>query len=469
MKKITISPVTRIKGSWKIDVYIENGVIKEALSSGTSFKGLEDILQNRDPRDAPYLTARVCGICSVAHSITSTTAIEVAVNHQIPRNATLIRNLLYGSDILQSHLRQIYLLSILDYVEGPDHPPFTPRYTKGYRLPKSLNDELLGHYFKNIDLQRKAHEMVTLWGGKAPHNHGVVFGGATVHPTSEILKAFISMLDDIRQFIDNELFYDFDVLSRYYDDYYQLGNTRGNFINFGMFPKADDKKDLHFSKGIVFGLNHDIQELNEEKIAEYVGYSYYSQDKEALHPLQGTTRPNYPKENAYSWVKAPRYDGEPFETGPIGRLWISNKYRSGSSTLDRIYARVLETKILSDLMLEWIDQLEPGKPIHNPVTLPANFQGVGLHEAMRGALGHWVVVRNSKIAHYQIVTPSTWNCSPKDDRGIRGTIEEALIGTPIEDTNNPIEIGRIVRSFDPCLSCAVHTIEGSNNISTFSI
>lgn len=469
MKKITISPLTRVNGTWQLDVYIENGVIKEALSSGTFFRGLEEILQKRDPRDASYLTARICGICSVAHSITSTTALETGVNHEVPKNAILIRNLLYGSDILQNHLRQIYVLCILDYVEGPDRPPFTPRYTKGYRLPKTLNDELLGHYFKSIDLHRKAHEMVTLWGGKAPHNHGVVFGGATVRPTSGILKIFTSMLDDIRQFIYNELFYDLEVLSRYYDDYYQLGSTRGNFIAYGMFPKTGDKKDLHFSDGVVFNLSHDIQKLDEKKIAEYVGYSYYSQDREAMHPTQGVTRENYPKEDAYSWVKAPRYEGEPFETGPIGRLWISSKYRRGSSTLDRIYARALETKIVSALMLEWVNQLEPGKPIHNPATLPANFEGAGLTEAMRGALGHWITVRNGKIAHYQIVTPSAWNCSPKDNRGIRGPVEEALIGTPIEDINNPIEIGRIVRSFDPCLSCAVHTIEGNKSINTFCI
>jgi hydrogenase large subunit len=469
MKKIIISPITRVNGPWHLEILLEGNLIIEANSSGTFYRGIEEILLNRDPMDTAYLTARICGICSVAHSITASTAIETAVKHELPKNAILIRNLLYGTDILQNHLRHIYVLTLLDYVKGPDKPPFIPRYEKGYRLPKNLNQKLIDHYFQSFDLHRKAHEMVTLFGGKAPHNHGVVPGGATVHPTSGIIKSFTAMLTDIKEFIDNQLMHDMEMLKQYYNDYYEIGKTPGNFITYGMFPIPDNVDKLHFSPGVIFNKSKELQDFNGDLISEYVRHSYFTQDKKALHPTNGITKQNFPKKNAYSWVKAPRYQNKPMEAGPIARLWANKYYQNNTSTLDRIIARALEAKMVCELIFKWVEQLEPGKPIHNPISLPKNFEGQGLTEAMRGALGHWIKVSNGKISHYQIITPSAWNCSPKDDNGIRGTIEEALVGTAIDDIDNPIEIGRIVRSFDPCLSCAAHTIQGKKIINTFII
>jgi len=404
----------------------------------------------------------------VAHALAATTAIERAVDHQLPKNAILIRNLLYGSDILQNHLRHFYILSLLDYVKGPDMPPFIPRYEKGYRLPDKLNEELMKHYIESMDRHRKAHEMVVLFGGRAPHNQGVVPGGATVEPTSGILKIFTSMLSDIRQFIYNQMLYDLEVLSNYYSDYYEIGKNYGHLLTYGMFPKPENEKELHFTDGLIFNGSKEPVDFDEKKIREYAKHSYYTQE-DSLPPVNGITRPNYAKEGAYTWIKAPRYNDMPMETGPLARMWISKKYQRGISTMDRIHARVLEAKIVSDLMSEWVDQLEPGKAIYNPISLPRNYEGMGLTEAMRGALGHWLKVRNGKISHYQIVTPSAWNCSPKDDHGVRGPIEDALVGTQLEDIDNPIEVGRIVRAFDPCLSCAIHTITADKEISAYIV
>lgn len=172
-------------------------------------------------------------------------------------------------------------------------------------------------------------------------------------------------------------------------------------------------------------------------------------------------RLTYPdKEAAYSWVKAPRYHGVPFETGPLAHLWMKGDYRNGFSAMDRLMARALEAKFVADLMRQWAKELEIGKPIYRPYEFPdREVTGVGYTGAMRGALGHWVRFKGQKILNYQIVTPSAWVCSPRDDKGQRGPVEEALIGTPVPNAASPIEIGRVARSYDPCLACAVHLLK----------
>jgi len=451
-----ISPITRLNGFWRIDVNIENGQVVDAYSSGIFFRGIEKILHGRDPRDAVYLTQRICGICSTAHGLASSLALEDAFKIKPPRNGIIIRNLLFGADLLQNHIRHFYFLTVPDFVRGPDRPPFVPRYEVDYRLSRTESDKIYENYMESIHISRAVHDMVTIFGGKIPHNHGILAGGATVPPTADNVRMFMSLLQKVRSFVQNKMMADLEKIATAYEDCYKIGIGTGNLMAFGMFPHPDKKDDFYFKPGIIIGKKR--EKLDAMAITEHIKYSWYRASP-PLHPEEGETQPDTGKEDAYSWVKAPRYKGHPVEGGPLARLILSGDYKGGHSAMDRIAARVMEANIVSEMMEEWCRQLEIGKPVFTPYDMPANAEGIGMVEAMRGGLGHWMRMRAGRITHYQIITPSAWNCSPRDDEGRRGPVEEALIGTPIEDFDQPIEVGRVARSFDPCLACAVHMID----------
>lgn len=451
-----ISPVTRLNGFWRIDVNIENSRVVDAYSSGIFFRGIEKILLGRDPRDAVYFTERICGICSTAHAIASSLVLEDAFKIKPPRNGIIIRNLIFGADLLQNHIRHFYFLAMPDFVRGPDKPPFTPRYEVDYRLTKTQSEKIFENYMESIHISRAAHDMVTIFGGKIPHNHGILAGGATVPPTGDNIRMFLSLLSRVQAFIKNKMTADLEILAEAYSDYYKIGIGTKNLMAFGMFPHPDKEDDFYFKPGVLSGGKR--EKFNLKAIHEHVKHSWY-EDSTPLPPEKGETVPDTGKAGAYSWVKAPRYNGLSVESGPLARLTLSGDYNGGYSVMDRIAARVMEAKIVSQLMADWCLDLEIGKPIFTPYEISGDAEGVGTVEAMRGGLGHWMRVRAGRISHYQVITPSAWNCSPRDDRGKRGPIEEALVGTPIKDFEQPIEAGRVARSFDPCLACAIHMLD----------
>ena len=221
-----------------------------------------------------------------------------------------------------------------------------------------------------------------------------------------------------------------------------------------------------------------LKAFSDKKLAEYVKPSKYSSGS-GHHPSKGETEPDPKKKNAYSWLKAPRYDKNVMEVGPLARVVVAHLTGKDEklskmvtdtlarfdapvealfSVLGRHAARALEAKIVADRCAEWVMELQPGKPAHTPYDIPDQSEGVGLTEAPRGALGHWISIKGKRIGNYQCVVPTTWNGSPCDDNGAKGSMEQALIGTPIADVDNPIEAGRVVRSFDPCIACAVHVV-----------
>lgn len=462
---ITISPITRINGFWRIDIQVEGGQIVDAKSSGIYIRGMELILQKRDPRDAVYLTQRICGICSSAHAMAGSLAMEQAYNLEIPRNGIIIRNLIFGADLLQNHVRHFYFLTLPDFAKGPDEPPFIPRYDADYRFTKQETTRLYQHYMESIDISRLCHEMLVIFGGKAPHNHGILIGGATVHPTADNVRLFLARLDLVRTFVIDKLLPDMDLLARKYEDYYHIGIGPKRFLAYGMFPKEDEKGKFHFKPGTL--INNQFEDLKPSEIHEMVKYSWFRDEDRTEDIMKGATHMNPDKEGAYSWIKAPRYRGQVMETGPLARLWLTGEYNNGISAMDRLYARILEAKKVADLMKEWANRLEPGKPIYADHEPLRNARGIGLVEAMRGGLGHWVEIENYHVKTYQIVTPSAWNMSPRDDHDQLGAVEQALIGTPIADTENPIEVGRVARSFDPCSSCAAQVYSPDGNVTEY--
>jgi len=259
-----------------------------------------------------------------------------------------------------------------------------------------------------------------------------------------------------------------------FPEYLKIGKGSGNYLAYGAFPVSDDGAKKFLPGGVIIGGK--LMDFNKEKIAEDVRHSFYKSDS-GLKPANGNTEPNPGKDGAYSWLKAPRYDGKVVEVGPLSRILVAymkgdnpdiNKLVDGLlaklngtpdhlfSTLGRHAARAIECKLVADRCAEWVAQLTPGAPAFKDFEIPKGAVGAGLSEAPRGALGHWIDIKDHKIGNYQCVVPTTWNCSPRDDQGNPGPVEQALVGTPVSDNKNPIEATRVVRSFDPCIACAVH-------------
>lgn len=509
-EKITIDPVTRIEGHLKIEVEVENGVVVNAWSSGTMARGFEILLKGRDPRDAPFVTSRFCGVCYSVHQITSAKALEAAFGANVPDGGRLIRNLIMAAEYLYDHIVHFYHLSALDYidvlavadykgkdpgllnvrdklmslVEANDTYPLTPRYNPD---EFSIDDPevvltLVSHYLKALEIQVLARHMGAILGGRHPHYQSIVVGGVTQYPTVDKIEKFRSMLAKVTDFIKNV--YVADVIALGTGPLLPLakegiGGGHKNYLSYGAFELDAQGKQKFFAPGVILDGNlDDIKEVQTDKITESVKFAWY-REGEPLHPFEGETEFDLNKDNAYSFVKAPRYDGKPMEVGPLARMLVMKEPTLMSLIKDkgvkpgvvaRHAARAIETLLLAEQMTKWLDELveemvKPGFKIHDERHWepPSEGEGEGLYEAPRGALGHWVKIRDGKIENYQAVVPSTWNASPRDEQGVRGPYEEALIGVPVPDNNNPINVVRVIRSFDPCLACAIHLIEPKSN------
>ena len=467
MKKIVINPVTRVNSPFVTEVTVANGRVMDARCKCDTFRGFELILRGRDPRDASYLTERVCGICSSAHGTAAAFALEDAAGISPPHNGNVLRNLILGADLLQNHIRHFYLLGMPDYLRGPDLPPFTPCYQTDMRFSDRVNQEILNNYYEAFDMARLAHELVALLGAKAPFPHSLLAGGSTVAPSADVVMEFKFKLQKINSFINNKMVPDADKLAEAYADYYEIGQRKADMLIFGMFPKDEQDLERYFPFGYV--QDGQVQNVKIEAIKEDISSSWYVGKKRLQDPAADYTEPDRDKDGAYSWVKAPRYNGRAVEGGPLSRLWVSGDYRRGVSTMDRIMARVKEVCIVGSLMDSWLAELRPGEPVYNSFKLPEKAVGVGLTGAMRGPLGHWLRIEKGRIAHYQIITPTAWNMSPRDAGGQIGPMEEALLNTPVADESEPVEICRVIRSFDPCASCATHVIVPGRPMNEFIV
>lgn len=503
-QKIVIDPVTRIEGHLGIEVLVDDNKVKEARCSGTLFRGFEIFLKGRDPRDAQYITQRVCGVCPIAHCIASTLNLDAAfgIADKIPDNGRIIRNLIFGSNYLQSHILHFYHLAALDYVDvtavadynGNDPTlnsikdfisrgalePFVPRYEGDYRFDKKTNQELVQHYVMALEMRKLAHEMLAIFGGKMPHTASVCPGGCTEHPTIDKITGFLWRLNKIREFIDTIYIPDVIAVAKVYSDHFQLGAGSGNFLSYGNFDletKNPDyaKRKRYLSQGAVE--NFQLKPLEPSKITESIKNSWF-EGSDGIHPSQEDTVPNRKKAGAYSWLKSPRYEGKVYEVGPLARVVAS--YLSGvepvkklvdstlselkaevkilNSLLGRHAARALEAKLVADAMANWVLELKPGEPVCAYYEMPEQSEGMGITEAARGAVGHWIKIKEKKIERYQLIVPTTWNASPRDEKGQPGPIEQALMNSTVKDPKNPFELVRVVRSFDPCLACAIHIV-----------
>ena len=503
--KITIDPLVRVEGHLKVECVIDGGEVKEADCSGPMFRGFERLLIGRDPLDAQQIAMRVCGVCPMVHGTAAALALDEAlgVNASVPDNGRIVRNLMLASNFLQSHILHFYHLAALDYVDctkvagydGADPGlqsvkafidrgelgPFMPRYEGDYRLPDEVDRAAVAHYVQALQMRRKAHEMLAIFGGKMPHTAALVPGGVTESVTTSKIADFLWRLNELRGFIDNVLLPDALAIGGAYNDYFAIGKGCGAFLSYGGFELESGEADLtrrkrFFARGTATAAPGLPGTLDVSRIREDVKHAHYADATTGLHPTQGETEPDMTK--GHTWLKAPRYDGKAYEVGPLARAVVG--YLSGHaptqqlagsvlsglhiqpedmiSTMGRHVARALEAKMVADTMASWLLQLQPGAPAAVAFEMPDEASGTGILEGPRGALLHHIAIQGGKISRYQLVVPTTWNCSPKDDQGQPGPVEQALIGTKVSDPENPLEIVRIVRSFDPCLACAVHVV-----------
>jgi hydrogenase large subunit len=332
-------------------------------------------------------------------------------------------------------------------------------------------------------MHAKARNMGAIWGGRTPHYQNIVVGGVTSLPDVNQVARFRSMLDEQAKFV-NEVYIP-DVLAFGTGPLWPLatmgvGGGHYNYMSYGDFKKDAAGKNMVFPAGIIMGLNPaniKVDAVDPGKITESVKYAWYKENK-PVHPYNGEQVFNLDKKDAYSFVKAPRYNGKPVEVGPLARMIIAKNPAvldlvgkgAKPGAVARHAARAVETKLVVDACYNWIDQLltemtKPGFKIHDTDHWdpPETGMGAGFSEPPRGALGHWIKIKDKKIENYQAVVPSTWNASPRCENGIRGQYEESLIGAPVPDPKNPVNVVRIIRSFDPCLACAVHIIDPQTN------
>ncbi len=484
MAELDLSPITRIEGHLDFKINVENGVVTDAKAIGALFRGFELILKGRDPLDALVITPRICGVCPTSHNDASARALDNALNASIPENGYLMRSILLGTENLMSHAAHMYVLF------GPDLA--NKKYEGHEAYPELVKRfaPITGTSYKGAVFARiKLDEIFAIFGGKHPHTTFVP-GGAPVRPQLNDITRALSIFMQVQDFLENttlgcsvERWLENkslkDVVSWLEEDekhansdlglfirfgtelgFHKLGPGPGNFLSYGVYAQADGKNWL--PAGFYDGKHHS---LDQSKIEEHIRYSWYTGYEGGRHPSEGVTEPYYEEGEKYTWAKCPRYQGMPVEVGPLARMIIDKDpvvldlaKEYGPCVYTRVLARLHEAVRLAAKIKEWLLELDPGKPFFGSYDKVSNAEGIGLTEAARGALGHWIKIRNGRIDNYQVITPTAWNVSPKDSNDVHGPIEQAVIGTPVEDENNPIEVQHVIRSYDPCIACTVHVI-----------
>ena len=532
MTRSVIDPITRIEGHLRVEMEVENGTVTDAWVSGGCFRGMELVVEDRTPEDAAQIVQRICGVCPVSHAHASAIAGEKAYGITIPNNARILRNLVEGAQFLHSNILWFYNLCALDYVNplnaldadvadaydlaqaagtstNSDLNALKERLAtfaankqlsifsgnwfdadggEAYKLPPELDLICTAHYLEALTMQSKASEIAGLIGGKMPHIMTSTVGGTMFVPTEEKLDDLKSLVDEVYNWVEATMIPDTLALAGYYQDAFNWGGGCGRYIAWGVFEDPSFDMAKRYLPAGVLDENLNLSEVEESKITEYVGHSWYEGDAD-LPPFEQDTKPaftEYDVNDRYTWDKCPLYDGKSLETGSFARVLVA--YKRGvpfvkqhvdemlvalgaqagdlsvlQNTLGRTAARQVETLYIATLMKEWVNELceaiKSGDSEYFRAPEKSDGEGTAFWEAPRGALYHSEKVKGGKITDYQIIIPSTWNLSPHDPKGNYGPLEQALIGVPVADVEKPINALRTVHSFDPCTACAVHIVE----------
>ncbi|WP_196592970.1 nickel-dependent hydrogenase large subunit [Pectinatus sottacetonis] len=611
MKRVIVDPVTRIEGHLRLEVEVDEGTgkVKDALSSGTAWRGIETVVKNRDPRDAWAFVQRICGVCTSAHALVAVRAVEDALGIKIPKNAHYVRNIMAGAILVHDHIVHFYHLHALDWVspiealkanpvataslqnavldnytipvKGPDgfdfsaYPKVSPKGTAAYYkniqskikelvdtnqlgifaanwwdhpaykiLPPEVHLMGIAHYLEMLDKQREIVTPHVVFGGKNPHPHYVVGGMSCAISMNEmnapinsqrlarVEKAIDSTINMTNQFYVPDVMAIAHIHAQHGSALDGGGLSKVRVLGFGSYPDEPFVSHRDFASaalvrcdGVVENFAQGIdnaayipltgKDLEDSVvITESAKHAWYK-DNEALHPWKGKTNPDYTgdkngskekwdeldKDKKYSWIKTPKWRGKVCEVGPLARyIIVYTKIKKGiikptwaeqimmdqiakvsnvlnlspekwlPSTAGRTMARALDAQLAAIMEKYFFDKLV--KNIGTGDTNIANtlkwdpsswtdgeFKGVGLFEAPRGALSHWIVIKNKKVKNYQAVVPTTWNACPRDDKAGNGAYEMSMIDTQLQIPDKPLEIVRAIRSFDPCLACAAHVYD----------
>ncbi len=554
-QRITIDPITRIEGHLRIDVEVDGGQVTKAWSSGQMWRGIETILQGRDPRDAWLFTQRICGVCTTVHALASVRAVENALDLEIPINAQYIRNIVMAIHALQDHIVHFYVLSALDWVDVVSALSADPKKTaalasslsewpgnsakrfaavqgkvkalvdsgqlgpfaNGYwghpamTLPPEANLMAVSHYLESLDYQRKATQALGIISGKNPHIQNLSVGGVTaaLNPDSdsalnmERLYWVKQLIQEVRGFIQQVYLPDVVAVGALYKDWLPYGAGVTNYMAVPDMVLNTEATEFDLPGGTI--MNGDLSTVKgitsfnddyfRDNVVENITHAWYEGDW-SKHPYEEDDVPKYTDfqdDGKYSWIKAPRFQGKPMQVGPLAQMLVG--YAQGHkpiienvnnalslvssvagvtvgpevlhSTLGRHVARAVRASMLSDLALKhWdllVDNIGKGdlEIFNKPVFPQGEQRGYGIHEAPRGALSHWIVIRDGKIKNYQCVVPSTWNAGPRDSEGEPGPYEASLVGNPVADAEKPLEVLRTIHSFDPCIACAIHMVNAN--------
>ena len=482
MTRLVVGPFNRVEGDLEVTLDIDAGRVRAAEVSSSLYRGFENMLVGRDPLDALVIVPRICGICSVAQSSAAAAALANAVGLAMPANGRLAQNLILACENVCDHLTHFYCFFMPDFAHAayagePWHADLAGRFRA--QRGSALADFLPAR----ADFLR----IMGYLAGKWPHTLALQPGGTTRALTATEKVRLAGVLREFRAFLEGPVFGDAlenvaalatpaalrDWAQRGDADFArfvrvamalgldQSGRASDAFLCGGAYPAADAGNAALFPAGVWRGTREPFE---HERITEDVSHTWFAGDA-PLAPSAGETHPLADgKPGAYTWCKAPRYAGAVVETGALARQLIAGQplaaalvAEAGGSVLARVAMRLVEVACLLPQMESWLRAIDVGAPFCAQWTPADSAAGVGVVEAARGTLGHWLRIERGRIAAYQIVAPTTWNFSPRDTSGQPGALEQALVGARVaEGERNPPIVQHIVRAFDPCMVCTVH-------------
>ncbi|MBK6852684.1 MAG: nickel-dependent hydrogenase large subunit [Burkholderiales bacterium] len=485
MSRQIVGPFNRVEGDLEVTLDVVDGRVAAAHVNAPMYRGFEQILQGKAPRDALVIVPRICGICSVTQSVAAANALAALAGVTPPRNGRLATQITLATENLADHLTHFYLFFMPDF----SRPAYSARAWWAEAVRRY--DPQTGERTRAATAARQ--RWMTLMGtlaGKWPHTMSIEPGGSSRAIEAGERVRLLAKVREFQSFVETTLLGDslarlaeidsLAALWAWVDEAPQQGDLRfflglardldlahlgtgpGRYLCHGAYPE-DDGAWLA-PPGLWRASDARLHPLDLGKITEDASHAWMAEAGAPRHPSRGLTEPDPDKPGAYSWSKAPRLGGEVVEAGAIARqlaaghpLLLDAVARTGGNVLTRVLARVVEIAVVLPHMARWLRELHPGEPWCVDAHLPADGDAVGLTEAARGALGHWLRVQGGRIASYQIVAPTTWNFSPRDAAGTPGALEAALVGTPVSPgAATPVAVQHVVRSFDPCMVCTVH-------------
>ena len=482
MTRLVVGPFNRVEGDLEVTLDIADGAVRAAHVNSPMFRGFEQILLGKDPSDALVFVPRICGICSVSQSCAAADALAGAMGVTPPPNGRLATNLILANENLADHFAHFYLFFMPDFARDAyrARPWFEQAQARFKAVTGSATREAL-------PARAAFLQLMGFLAGKWPHTLSIQPGGSAQAVQASERIRLLALLRQFRAYLERTLFGDAleavsaiasaAELSAWRDarpvgqsdfrlfleiardlELHRLGHATDAFISYGNYPSEAGKL---FRSGVWDGALHPVQ---PQSISEDLSHAWMEGGDTVQHPSVGVTRPNADKADAYSWCKAPRWNGRVVEAGALARQVVNGHplirqlvAESGGNVANRVIARLLELALVVPAMEQWVQGFRLGEPWCHHAAMPDEAQGVGMVESARGALGHWLEVHHGRIRNYQIIAPTTWNFSPRDHTGVPGPLEQALVGTAVEEgATTPVAVQHVVRSFDPCMVCTVH-------------